>query len=284
MRKFIRGILAAALLAVLPIAANAGVFVSVNFAPPVLPVYVQPAMPGPGYMWMPGYWAFGGGGYYWVPGTWAMAPAAGLLWTPGYWGWSGGAYLWHGGYWGPHVGFYGGVNYGFGYGGVGFHGGYWQGARFYPNRAVANEFPSNRVSFNGGGGGVMARPTAGEMLAARDHHMGATAMQVQHQQMASRDNSLRASVNGGRPGIAATSRPGVFSGHGVVASRAEGPGSQMQHPQGQSPHGGPGYSQGRVPGGSNPRQGGGYQQHGGQGGQARGGEERGRGEEHGRGG
>ena len=130
----------------------------------------------------------------------------------------------------------------------------------------------------------MARPTAGEMLAARDHHMGATALQVQHQQMASRDNSLRAAVNGGRPGIAATSRPGEFSGHGVVASRAEGAGSQMQRPQGQYPHGGaPGYSQGHAPGAGNPRQGGAYpqQQHGGQ---ARGAEERGHGEEHGRGG
>ena len=24
------------------------------------------------------------------------------------------------GYWGPHVGFYGGINYGYGYGGVGY--------------------------------------------------------------------------------------------------------------------------------------------------------------------
>ncbi len=101
MRNFIRGLVAASLLAALPIAANAGVFVSVNFAPPVLPVYVQPAMPAPGYMWTPGYWAWGGGGYFWVPGTWVMAPAPGLLWTPGYWGWAGGAYIWHGGYWVP---------------------------------------------------------------------------------------------------------------------------------------------------------------------------------------
>jgi hypothetical protein len=148
---------------------------------------------------------------------------------------------------------------------------------------VVNEFPSNRVSFNGGAGGVMARPTGGEMLAAREHHMGATSMQLQHQQMASRDNSLHAAVNGGRPGIAATSRPGEFTGRGVVASRGEAPGSgsHMQRPQGQYPHGGAAYPQGRAPGASSPRQGGGYQQHGGQ---ARGGEERGRGEEHGRGG
>ena len=66
-------------------------------------------------MWTPGYWAWGNDGYYWVPGTWVPAPAVGLLWTPGYWGWSGGYYRWNVCYWGPHVGFYGGVNYGFGY-------------------------------------------------------------------------------------------------------------------------------------------------------------------------
>ena len=51
----------------------------------------------------------------------------GVLWTPGYWGFVGGVYMFHAGYWGPHIGFYGGVNYGFGYGGVGFVGGRWRG-------------------------------------------------------------------------------------------------------------------------------------------------------------
>ena len=99
---------------------------SVNIAPPVLPVYVQPPMPAPGYIWTPGYWAWGrrlllGAGHL------GACRRCGLLWTPGYWGWVNGAYLWHAGYWGPHVGFYGGVNYGFGYGGVGFAGGEWRG-------------------------------------------------------------------------------------------------------------------------------------------------------------
>jgi hypothetical protein len=39
---------------------------------------------------------------------------------------------------GPHIGFYGGVNYGFGYGGVGFGGGEWRGGSFYYNRSVTN--------------------------------------------------------------------------------------------------------------------------------------------------
>lgn len=34
--------------------AHAGVFVSINIAPPPLPVYVQPPMPSAGYLWTPG--------------------------------------------------------------------------------------------------------------------------------------------------------------------------------------------------------------------------------------
>src|SRR5258708_14230774 len=98
--------------------------VSITIAPPVLTVYVQPAIPGPGYIWTPGYWAYGDDGYYWVPGTWVLPPTVGLLWTPGYWGWNDGIYAWNTGYWGPHIGFYGGVNYGFGHTGGGYAGGH----------------------------------------------------------------------------------------------------------------------------------------------------------------
>src|SRR5262249_5524231 len=110
------------------------VVVRITTPPPPLPVYVQPVIPGPDYFWAPGYWCWGPDGYYWVPGTWVLAPAPGLLWTPGYWAWRENIYVWHAGYWGPRVGFYGGVNYGFGYPGVGFHGGYWNGGglSFHP--------------------------------------------------------------------------------------------------------------------------------------------------------
>ena len=47
-------------------------------------------------------------------------------------------YFWNAGYWGPTVGFYGGINYGFGYFGTGFYGGYWNGGRFFYNRAYGN--------------------------------------------------------------------------------------------------------------------------------------------------
>jgi len=64
------------------------VSLSINIGPPPLPVYVQPPVPGEGYLWTPGYWGWSpsDGDYYWVPGTWVLAPRPGYLWTPGYWG------------------------------------------------------------------------------------------------------------------------------------------------------------------------------------------------------
>jgi hypothetical protein len=239
------------LLLVLPLAAHAqvGIGVSVTIAPPEIPVYEQPPIPDDGYIWTPGFWQWGPDGYYWVPGTWVEPPSVGLLWTPGYWGWGEGAYLFHAGYWGPHVGFYGGVNYGFGYGGAGFEGGYWRGGHMYYNRAVMNVGEvhvtnvynktvivnnNTRVSFNGGAGGVRAQPTSSEMAAAHDRHIGSTAMQTQQVRTASSNRELLATVNHGAPTIAATARPGVFSGKGVVsanhapeAARADRPAAAM---------------------------------------------------------
>ncbi len=262
-----RAALAALALATLPMASFAfvSVGVSINIAPPALPVYVQPPCPAVGYIWTPGYWAWDDGDYYWVPGTWVLPPAVGFLWTPGYWGWSSGIYLWHPGYWGPHVGFYGGINYGYGYTGVGFEGGYWSGGAFYYNRAVANmgdihvtnvynrtvvnNVTINRVSYNGGEGGLQARPTARELAAEHDRHVDFTPVQREHEHLASGNHDLRASVNGGKPRIAATARPAVFAGRGVVSARAAGapyhagiepggPGRGVQaHAAG---HGGPG--------------------------------------------
>jgi WXXGXW repeat (2 copies) len=225
--NLIRKVLVGAALALVPAASFAGVFVSITVAPPILPVYTQPVCPGDGYLWNPGYWAYGDEGYYWVPGVWVQPPTVGLLWTPGYWGWGGGAYLFHAGYWGPHVGFYGGVNYGFGYGGSGFYGGRWAGGRFAYNTAVVNvnttiihntyvdrtvinhDAVGVRTSFNGGVGGIQARASVEEASYARENHIAATAEQQNHFQAARADRSNLASVNGGHPQNAAFSRPGV---------------------------------------------------------------------------
>jgi hypothetical protein len=247
LRSKINAWLAAALIAVpmltltLP-AAQAqvaiGIGVSIHVAPPVLPVYVQPPLPAAGYIWTPGYWNYGEAGYFWVPGVWVQPPTVGLLWTPGYWGFAGGAYGWHTGYWGPHVGFYGGVNYGFGYGGVGFAGGEWRGGAFAYNSAVAN-FGSvhvtnvyenrtivtqntivnvNHVSFNGGAG-IQAQASAQEMQAANEHHFEPTPNQVQHQNFAAQDRSQLASVNQGHPATMASSNVNEY--HQVAQQHAQ---------------------------------------------------------------
>src|SRR5260221_8752242 len=122
MRKFSKSLnfMLLFFLLLIPAGSFAQVAVSIRIGPPALPVYAQPPCPGDGYLWTPGYWAYGPVGYYWVPGVWVMPPRASVFWTPGYWAFEGGLYGCHAGYWGPHIGFYGGINYGYGYGGGGF--------------------------------------------------------------------------------------------------------------------------------------------------------------------
>jgi hypothetical protein len=212
--------------------AQVGVGLSITLAPPPIPVYAQPPLPAPGYLWTPGYWAYGPAGYYWVPGTWVQPPAVGLLWTPGYWGWGGGIYAWHAGYWGPHVGFYGGVNYGFGYTGIGFFGGAWDHGvfRFSP----AGHLPPSgvRISFNGGVGGIRAQATAAQLAAGRERHFGLTPLQAQHEHAAAGNHALLASVNHNHPPIAATTRPGEFNGAGVRPARSAEPRQAVERREG----------------------------------------------------
>ncbi len=210
--------------------------VSVNVAPPDLPAYDQPPIPGDGYQWAPGYWAWSDDDqdYYWVPGTWVMAPEPDVLWTPGYWGVAGDVFLWHPGYWGANVGYYGGVDYGFGYFGHGFDGGYWRTGHFFYNRAVANVGNGNlpfsynravfddagarRVSYNGGGGNHSA-PNAAELAAAHEPRLPPASAQFAHERAARADPSLHLIDNAGVPPVAATAHPGAFSGPGVIAAR-----------------------------------------------------------------
>ena len=221
----------------MPHSSPAAIIFSIGIAPPPLPVYDQPLCPGDGYIWTPGYWAYDDvNGYFWVPGTWVLAPEPGYLWTPGWWGWSGNAYVFNHGYWGPTVGFYGGINYGFGYVGVGYEGGYWRNGAFFYNREVnhvenvRNVYEktvviNNRVnvSYNGGSGGLTARATAQEEAAAHERHIAPTSIQTEHVQRASTNHELFESANHGRPAIAATAKPGEFSGGGVVHAKSAGP-------------------------------------------------------------
>lgn len=61
LKTWSRSMLAALLLLALPALsmAQVSVNVSVNAPPPELPVYDQPPIPDDGYLWTPGYWAWG---------------------------------------------------------------------------------------------------------------------------------------------------------------------------------------------------------------------------------
>ena len=235
---------------------SVGVSITAGIAPPALPVYAQPLCPADGYLWVPGYWAYGDDGYYWVPGIWVRPPQYGYLWTPAWWGFAGGVYGFHAGYWGPHVGFYGGINYGYGYTGTGFYGGRWEGNSFRYNTAVVHvnttvvhntyvdktvivnnrTVGNNRTSFNGGPGGISARPTAQEESAMRDKHVQATSEQVSHIQQARQDRNQYSSANHGHPATTAMNRPGGarFDSHGTGSTAH----STINHsaPQHQQPN------------------------------------------------
>jgi len=204
-------------------ASFAQVGVSIRIAPPELPVYEQPMCPGDGYIWTPGYWAWDSE-YYWVPGTWVMAPEVGFFWTPGYWGWGGDGFIFNEGYWGSSVGFYGGIDYGFGYFGNGYEGGRWENGHFFYNTSLnnvdahnihnvyntrVNEGAVNHVSYNGGNGGINARATAQEEAAAHGKHTGPVAAQPQHAWAARNNPQQKFSANHGTPAVVATPRPNV---------------------------------------------------------------------------
>jgi hypothetical protein len=173
------------------------------------------------------------------------------LWTPPYWGWSGGLFVFHGGYWGPHVGYYGGVNYGFGYMGIGFAGGAWHGHEFAYNTAVVNVnrtvihntyidrtivrnntiVNDRHVAFSGGPGGIDHRPTPQENSFAHEQHMAPTSFQTQHEGAARTNTNAYASHNGGHPQNVAMARPMGGNEH---------PSNNNPHANNMTPNGGHG--------------------------------------------
>jgi len=251
MQKFrsIRLILMALLLSLVPASSFAGVFISVGFAPPVLPVYDVPPCPEPGWIWTPGYWAYGPDGYYWVAGAWVPAPYEGALWTPGYWGWSSGQYIWHTGYWGNHVGYYGGINYGGGYFGIGFAGGEWRGHNFFYNTEVlrvgsgihysfrdrgymdhAFVDHDHHTAFSGGPGGIRHEMEARERMAEHERHVGATDFQASHENHFRDDRNSYFRNNNGRPSQLGMDRPSGWNAGGQQRQQFQNQQQNQQRP------------------------------------------------------
>jgi hypothetical protein len=212
--------------------AQVSIGISVGYAPPPLPQYYQPQATQPNMIWQPGYWGFGVGGFFWVPGTWVQAPQVGLLWTPGYWGWNNGQYSFYQGYWGQNVGYYGGINYGYGYYGSGYRGGRWNGNSFQYNRSVTNvngSMASNnyysdpgsyvnqnnlpRTSYNGGAHGVTARPSAAQIAVEHQRTYPMTSAQTAHVAVAQQNRSYLDSVNHGSPSQVSVPKPLAPNNH-----------------------------------------------------------------------
>jgi hypothetical protein len=135
------------------------------------------------------------------------------------------------------VGFYGGINYGYGYGGNGYSGGRWQGGHFSYNTAVNNVSPSNvhhtyadrsavnastgNVSYNGGNGGVQAQPTAQQRQFSSERHTQATSVQQAYVRAASQDRGQLASANGGTPATLTAARPQAYTGLAQEHAKAQ---------------------------------------------------------------
>jgi len=241
--------------------------------PPALPDYSQPPCPGEDYIWTPGYWSYSSAGYYWVPGAWVLAPWVGALWTPPWWGYDNGVYVWHAGYWGPHIGFYGGINYGYGYTGRGYYGAYWNHGSVFYNRAVTNvnaaihhvyDYPvahkeGGRVAYNGGRGGIEARPSPEELAVAHDPRTVAVAAQVEHARQASADRAQFANRGEPHPAALAVNRPLATSYrspaahpptaaiHEAARSAPESRASEPPRPQERTQPVPPGISENQLP-------------------------------------
>src|SRR5258708_6093235 len=119
--------------------------------------------------------------------------------------------------------------------GEGFEGGRWERDQFRSNTAVnninttiihnkynqtvINNITVNKVSYNGGAGGIAAAPSNRDQLAARERYVPPPVMQMRHINEASQNPELQARVNQGRPPIAATPRPAAFTAPNIVRAR-----------------------------------------------------------------
>jgi hypothetical protein len=96
-----RGILLALLAGTLLSAGCGGAYVGFYAPGPPPPIRVEtygPA-PGPGYVWVNGYWGYRGGRYEWVGGRWDRPPQGRRAWVAGRWEHHGSQYRWRDGRW-----------------------------------------------------------------------------------------------------------------------------------------------------------------------------------------
>ena len=76
-------------------------YVAVPSPPPAPRVDVVGVAPYPGYLWISGFWSWGGASYVWHPGRWT-APRPGYVWSAPSWERHGGGWRERPGYWRRH--------------------------------------------------------------------------------------------------------------------------------------------------------------------------------------
>lgn len=89
-------LIAVALLAASTMFGQVSIGIRIGAPPAPRVVRVRPVAPGPGYIWVDGYWYPQGNHYRWHDGYWTLAPYEGAFWVGPRW--EGGMFF--EGYWG----------------------------------------------------------------------------------------------------------------------------------------------------------------------------------------
>jgi hypothetical protein len=99
LRSLACGVVLSAALASTACAAPAGGRLYVRVGPPAPIVERAVVAPGPGYVWIPGFYRWDGAAYVWVRGRWDRPPRPRARWIPGHWAHERGGWYFIEGHW-----------------------------------------------------------------------------------------------------------------------------------------------------------------------------------------
>jgi hypothetical protein len=91
--------LLAPVLAAFSMVGCAGPVYYANVPPPPVRAEAIIASPGPGFVWVGGYWGWRGNAHVWVAGSWMRPPHPHSVWVAPRWEARGGRYYFHEGRW-----------------------------------------------------------------------------------------------------------------------------------------------------------------------------------------
>lgn len=84
---------------ILMFAACGGGYAYVRVPPPPPRYGIIGVAPGPGFVWVDGFWDWRGGNWFWVDGRWQRPPRARASWVPAHWVRTGRGYKLVPGHW-----------------------------------------------------------------------------------------------------------------------------------------------------------------------------------------